>query len=66
MNQLYQQLSQSKPTINQAMINKMLQNNPNLRPYMEMIKNGGNPKEMFYSLARQRGVDPNSILSQLM
>ena len=68
MNPLYQQLNQTgqTPTINpQAMISKMLQNNPNLKPIMDLVKNGANPKDLFYNLARQKGVDPESILSQL-
>lgn len=65
MNQLYQQLSQSNPPINpQAMVNRLLQSNPNLKPYMDMIRGGANPKEMFYNLARQKGVDPESFLAQ--
>lgn len=67
MNQLYQQLNQSKPNLPinpQAMVNKMLQTNPNLKPYMDMIRSGANPKEMFYNLARQKGVDPESFLAQ--
>lgn len=71
MNELYQQLNPSKPPIKspinaQAMVNKLLQSNPKLQPYMDMIRNGANPKDMFYNLARQKGVDPNTFLSQLM
>ena len=71
MNKLYQQLNQNKPPIKspintQAMINKLLQSNPKLQPYMDMIRNGANPRDMFYNLARQKGVDPNTFLSQLM
>ena len=65
MNPIYQQLNQPTQFNPQVMINKMLQNNPNLKPFMEMIKNGANPKDLFYNLARQKGVDPESILSQL-
>ena len=64
MNQLYQQLGQSKTPNFQAMVSKMLQNNPNLRPYMDMIKGGANPREMFYNLAKQKGVDPETFLAQ--
>lgn len=64
MNQLYQQLGQNKTPNFQAMVNKMLQNNPKLRPYMDMIKGGANPREMFYNLAKQKGVDPETFLAQ--
>lgn len=43
----------------------MLQNNPGLKQIMTMIRNGGNPKQMFYDLAKQKGIDPNTILSQI-
>lgn len=65
MNQLYQQINQTAQFNPQVMINKMLQSNPNLRPLMDMIRGGANPRDMFYNLARQKGVDPESILSQL-
>lgn len=33
---------------------------------MDVVRqNGGNAKQAFYNLARQKGVDPNSILNQL-
>lgn len=65
MNQLYNQLNQNKSFNPQNMISKMLQNNPNLKPVMDMVKNGANPRDLFYSMAKQKGVDPESILSQL-
>lgn len=64
MNQLYQQLGQNKTPNFQAMVNKMLQNNPKLRPYMDIIRGGANPREMFYNLAKQKGVDPETFLAQ--
>lgn len=65
MNQLYNQLNQNKAFNPQTMVNKMLQNNPNLKPVMDMVKNGANPRDLFYNMAKQKGVDPESILSQL-
>lgn len=33
---------------------------------MDLIRqNGGNAQQAFYNLAKQKGVDPNSILNQL-
>ena len=71
MNQLYQELN---PTNNAALvpqnnylngINSLLQSNPNLKQLVDVIKKGGNAKQMFFNLAKQKGVDPNTILSQL-
>lgn len=43
----------------------MLQSNPGLKQIMGMIRNGANPKQMFFDLAKQKGIDPNTILSQI-
>ena len=71
MNQLYQELNQTSnvapvPQNNFVNgINNLLQSNPGLKQIMTMIKNGANPKQMFFELAKQKGVDPNTILLQL-
>ena len=44
----------------------MLANNPNFQNVVNYInQNGGDAKTAFYNLAAQKGVDPNTILSQL-
>ena len=70
MNQLYQELNQQSspaPQNNNLVngINNLLQNNPNLKPIINMIKNGANPKQMFFEMAKQKGIDPSTILSQI-
>lgn len=50
----------------QAMLGQLAQNNPQLRSVMDLVqKSGGDPKKAFYSLAQQRGVDPNEVLNML-
>lgn len=57
MNNLYQQMQ------SQAIQNN-LTNNPQLQQVMQMVKASNmTPKEYFYMLAKQRGVDPNQILN---
>ena len=47
-------------------INQMASTNPQMQQVMQVIQqNGGNAKQAFYSMAQQRGVDPNVILQQL-
>ena len=47
-------------------VNQMAMNNPQMRQVMEYIQqNGGNAKQAFYTLAQQKGVDPNEVLKQL-
>lgn len=70
MNQLYQELNQqsSAPVPQNNLvngINNLLQSNPNLKSIMDMIRKGGNPKQMFFEMAKQKGIDPNTILSQI-
>ncbi len=47
-------------------INQMAANNPQMQQVMQYIQqNGGNAKQAFYTLAQQKGVDPNEVLRQL-
>lgn len=40
--------------------------NPQMQQVYDFInQNGGNPEKAFYALAKQKGVDPNQILSQV-
>lgn len=48
-----------------AQILGMLMMNPQTRAIAEKIKGGADPKEVFYQLCKERGVDPNSILHML-
>lgn len=47
----------------QAMLSNLAQNNPQMAQVMQMC-NGRDPQQVFYAMCQQRGVDPNSILSQ--
>ena len=47
-----------------AMLQQMGQNNPMLNQIMQMCK-GQNPENVFMSMARQMGIDPNAILNEL-
>lgn len=49
-----------------AMMEQMAAQNPQLRNVMELVQqSGGDAKGAFYALAKQKGVDPESILSLL-
>ena len=50
----------------QAMLQSMLQNNPQMRQVMTLInQSGGDPKAAFYKLAQEKGIDPQQILDML-
>lgn len=64
MNQLYQELHTNQPNFVDG-INQLLQQNPQLKSILNMVKNGSNPKQMFFEMAKQRGINPQSILNLL-
>lgn len=50
----------------QETLNRMMQNNPRMKQVMDYVNaNGGDAKSAFYKLAKERGVDPEEVLSQL-
>ena len=50
----------------QAMLQSMIQNNPQMRQVMDLInQSGGDPKAAFYKLAQEKGIDPQQILDML-
>jgi len=59
---LYNMLSTSSNP--QALLNDMAKSNPNLAWVMQMC-NGGNPKDIFYAMCKDKGVNPDDILNQL-
>ena len=45
---------------------QLMLNNPNMKQAIDYVNaNGGNPKDAFYKLAKERGIDPDSILNSL-
>lgn len=50
---------------NQFMQN-LIQTNPQVQQVMQMVQNSNmSPKDLFYTMAKQKGVDPEQILRQL-
>lgn len=47
-----------------AMLNNMAMQNPALNQIMQMCR-GQNPKDIFYKMCSERGVNPETILNQL-
>lgn len=48
----------------QAALNMLAQKNPQVAQAMQLVQ-GRNPKEVFYEMCKQRGVNPDDILNQL-
>jgi hypothetical protein len=50
----------------QMMMQQMMGQNPQIKQAMDYIQqNGGDPKEAFYKLAKEKGINPDDILNQL-
>lgn len=50
----------------QAMMNQLVTGNPNMKQAMDIINQyGGDPKKAFYSIAEQKGIDPQEILNMM-
>lgn len=60
-----QAIGMFKGSGNQGQIfDMMTSKNPNLKVVMQMC-NGRDPKAMFYSECRRRGIDPDALVAQL-
>lgn len=79
MNSLYRQLNPlSNNSIKQLMnmvrgaknpqqfLMNIAQQNPQIQQVMNMVRSSGkSPKDLFYQLAQQRGINPDDILKEL-
>lgn len=77
LNQLMNSAMQNNPIMNlfktvsaaqnpNAMMQQMAQNNPQLQQTLNYVnQNGGNAKDLFYAMAQQKGVNPDSIINML-
>lgn len=77
LNQLMSSAMQNNPIMNlfktvsaaqnpNAMMQQMAQNNPQLQQTLNYVnQNGGNAKDLFYAMAQQKGVNPDSIINML-
>jgi len=50
----------------QQLLTNLINNNPQMQSIYTLLQNSNkNPKELFYELANQRGIDPETILNLL-
>lgn len=47
-----------------AYLQNMIQSNPNIKQIMDIAQQNGGMEQLFYKMAEQKGVDPESILKQ--
>lgn len=49
-----------------AKLNDLINSNPKMRDIMKMVQRyGNNPKDVFYALAKEKGVNPDDVLNAL-
>ena len=65
--QVKQMISLVKSSGNpQAMLNQLIQTNPNMKQVMEIVQQyGGDANKAFYAPAEQKGINPQEILDLL-
>ena len=56
----------NEPNNNMNPLMNMLQNNPQIKNVMEMVKNSNmTPRDLFYQKAKEMGVNPDDVLKIL-
>ena len=67
MNQLFQQLNPTRIQLPNNIANiKQMMNSPQMKDVMNLVRNSNmSPKDLFYKMAKEKGVDPEEILRQL-
>lgn len=60
---MYQTLSQAQnPT---QMIQNMAAKNPSMKPILDLFNKGYSPEQVFNTLCKQRGINPQEFLKQI-
>lgn len=50
----------------QQMLQSVAQNNPQMQQVLSLVQSSNmTPKDLFYKMAQQRGIDPNQIINML-
>ena len=67
MGQIKQMMGMVKAAQNpQAMVNQLIQNNPQMRQVMELVNQyGGDPNKAFCAVAEQYNISPQDIMNML-
>ena len=65
--QIKQMMNMCKGASNpQQLIMNLANQNPQMKQVINLIQNSGkSPKDLFYEMAQQKGIDPNQIINML-
>lgn len=47
------------------MLNNMAMQNPQFKPFVQMLNQGANPEMVFKEMCKQKGIDPNQFIQML-
>ena len=62
--QMYKMLQNAKNP--QGIMQQIIAQNPMMNQLQQIVNQyGGNPKDAFYKMAQEKGIDPNAILNAL-
>ena len=59
---LYKLMCSNNPM---AVFQQLANNNPNLRPILDLVNKGNNPQQIFNYLCSQRGIDPTDFIKKI-
>lgn len=59
LKELYKMMQNGNPM---QVFQQMAMRNPNMQPILNMLNNGANPKDLFYQMCKQKGVNPDEFI----
>lgn len=62
LKELYKMMQNGNPM---QVFQQMAMRNPNMQPILNMLNNGANPKDLFYQMCKQKGVNPDDFLKNI-
>ncbi len=63
MKDLYKMLTQSKNPM--QIFTNIANNNPQMKPILELLQNGYSPEQVFNMVCESRGINPQDFMSKL-
>ena len=62
LKEIYNAMKSGNPM---QIFNNIAAQNPNMKPIMQMINNGSNPKALFYQMCKQQGINPDEFIKRI-
>lgn len=62
LREIYKAMQSGNPM---QMFQNMAMQNPQMKPILNMLNGGANPKELFYQLCKQKGINPDEFIKNI-